>query len=498
MKKNLIWLVLVFTVILVGVFSLIFFKENYDYKRYETKSGIKIFSTKDESLPFIRYDVRFPRAGSDYSFEDKSGLAALTAYLLDQGAGGLSSEQIQEELNLLGTELDIKLWGQTVQLSLSGLSWHKDKLLDLFKKIVISPHFKEKELEILRQKFLTKRKFSLDRPSFVANAFMRKSLFKGMLGEPSSGDLLSLSKINLEDIKSFYKSQYKEGNPIFSLIGNFDSSFEKEFYNFVDENFSKKDLALAWQKPEPASQKAQFQLLTKPALVQAEVHLFYFLFPFPKDDFKSFLSLHLANFILGGHGMSSRLWDELREKRGLTYGVYSSPNIGKIYGFFDISGATKNSSVKELIEQILLNLKRIKKEGVSLEELNQAKNRFRVNHLKSIETPENNLSRVIYYTEYLGLSPKTWNRYLEILGGISLEEVNGVFDKFVLSDKSDRLKDFTNPNQDNDKAYLNVLVYGDPSLQSQLEGIEDLPPVEVLSFEDYFKKELSFQKKPKK
>ena len=178
MKKNLIWLVRVFTVILVGVFSLNFFKKDYDYKRYETKSGIKIFSTKDESLPFIKYDVYFPQAGSDYSFEDKSGLAALTAYLLDQGAGGLSSEQIQEELNLLGTELDISLERQTVQLSLSGLSWHKDKLFDLFKKIVISPHFKEKELEILRQQFLTRRKRSLDRPSFAANAFMRKSLFK--------------------------------------------------------------------------------------------------------------------------------------------------------------------------------------------------------------------------------------------------------------------------------------------------------------------------------
>ena len=235
-----------------------------------------------------------------------------------------------------------------------------------------------------------------------------------MTGEPSNGNLISLSEINLEDIKSFYKSQYKEGNPIFSLTGNFSSSFEKEFQDFVGENFSKKDLA--WRQPELVNEKAQFQLLTKPDLVQAEVHFFYFLFPFSKDDFKSFLSLRLANSILGGPSMSSRLFDELREKRGLTYGVYSSPNIGKTYGFFDISGATKNSSVKEFIEQILLNLKRIKKEGVSLEELNQAKNQARVNYLKSIETPENSTFRVLYYTEYLGLSPKTWNRYLEIFG----------------------------------------------------------------------------------
>ena len=83
MKKNLIVLLSVFIAgfFIIGVLILSFFEKNYDYKRHETKSGIKVLSIKDESLPFIRYDVYFPQAGPDYSFEGKSGLAALTTYL---------------------------------------------------------------------------------------------------------------------------------------------------------------------------------------------------------------------------------------------------------------------------------------------------------------------------------------------------------------------------------------------------------------------------------
>ena len=476
-----------------GVFSLNFFKESYEYKTHETLSGLKVLSIKDDSLPYIRYNVQFLKAGSDYSFEDKAGLATLTAYLLDQGAGDLNSEQIQEELNQLGTELDVSLGKQSVQLSLSGLSWHKEKLFDLFKKIIISPHFKEQELEILRKQFLTKRIRSLDSPSFVSSTFMRKSLFKGMIGEPSNGNLISLSEITLEDIKSFYKTQYKEGNPVFSLVGNFDSSFEKEFYSFVDQNFSYHEQDLI-EKPEPVYQSSQYQLLTKKDLVQAEINLSYLLFPFPKEDYKTVLSLKLANFILGGPTLFSRLSEELREKRGLTYSVYSSVSLGKVYGIFSSSGATKNSSVREFIELLFLNLKKVKEEGVTLEELNKAKNQLKMNHLKSIESPEEHLDIVLYYTEYLGLDPKLLNHYVQILDSISLEDVNAVFDKFILSSEFDRIKDIKKTDQINEKAYLQIQVYGNPSIQSQLENIENLPELQVISFEDYFQEELSLKK----
>ena len=468
-------------------------RTNKDYKRYQTESGLTVLSTKDKSLPYIKYEANFKQAGADHVPEDKSGLAYLTAYLLDQGAGDLNSEQIQKELNQLGTELSVLVGRDMVTLSLEGLSWHKKKLFELFKKIIVSPRFEEKELEVLREQFLTIRKSSLDQPSYVANVFLNKSLFDGRFANPSKGNLISLSEIHLEDIKTFYKTNYKEGNPIFSLAGHFDSSFEKEFYQFVNQNFSYYEKKLE-QKPEPAVNKSQFQLLTKNNLVQAEVRFFYFLFPFPKEDFKSYLSLLIANKVLGGAGFTAHLMNELREKRGLTYGVYSSPRLRKNYGVFYIEGATKNSSVREFIEQVLVVLEKIKKEGISEEELNDVKNQLRVDYLKQIESPENKIDRVLYFLEYLGLDAKDIENYLETLKSITLEEVNSIFDTFVLSKSSEKLQSFTDPTQNNDKAYLQVLVYGDPSIESQLQDIKGLPSLEVLSFKEQFGEELDFLK----
>ena len=146
--------------IVIGGFIIVYSKTSKDYKRYQTESGLTVLSTKDDSLPYIKYEAYFKRAGADHV--RKPGLTQLTAYLLDQGAGDLSSEQIQKELNQLGTEWKVSVGRDTVTLSLEGLSWYKKELFELFKKIIVSPRFEEKELEILREQFLTNRKWFLE------------------------------------------------------------------------------------------------------------------------------------------------------------------------------------------------------------------------------------------------------------------------------------------------------------------------------------------------
>ena len=473
MKKNsLIFLVLSGLVLLAGL--IVYAKlQKQEYKEIQVKSGLKILFLKDDSLPFIQFSVLFPKAGADYDFEGKSGLAQLTAYMLDQGAGGLSSEQLQEELNQLGTELSVSLGRQSARFSISGLSWQKEQLYDLFKKIISQPHFESDEMEILRKQFIDRRIKNLDRAGFVADHLTRSVLFEGAEGSAKAGNTISLSKINLEDIKTFYKKQYLEGNPIFMVVGKFDKAFEKTAEDFVNESFS-------YQEPSRHSVSvpdldSQIKLIVNDSLAQAEVRLAYNLFPFPVKNPRQFVLFQLANSILGGSGMTSRLFDELREKRGLTYGAYSSVNLGKLYGFFDISGATKTSSVKEFLDQTLLTLNKFKKEGASLKELNTAKQTVKIRHLMRIETPEYRLYYEVHYKYYLDLHDFL-DHYLQIIDDISLEEVNLGIKEFVLSKP------------------LQIIIYGHPSIQSQLEEMENFP-LKVQTFKDYFKEELALIQK---
>ncbi len=480
-NKKAIWFSIGLTlIILLGGFVLLKKSKLFDidkfssaYEEIQTDSGLKVLFSRDDSLPFIQYRMFFPKGGADYDFKGKSGLAVLTAYLSDQGAGGLSATVLHEELNQLGTELEIGVGRQVSKMVLSGLSWHAGPLWNLFEKIISEPHFKEEEMEILRKQFLEKRLKNLDQPSFVANAVWRKRLFEGTVGSDRSGSIVSLSKITLEDIKRFYKNQYLEGNPILMVSGQYDEALKKNIISFFNDRFSYQ--SQTFKAVSIPDREPEFKLLTNANLDQAQIHLGHAIGSFPVDKPREFLVLKVANFILGAGSMSSRLFVGLREEKGLTYGVYSGIDFGKLYGVFIVGGSTKTSSVREFLEDTLLILKNFKEKGVSLEEVQRAKQNLKSQHLNDIETPENRLQQYIYYTHYLGVNPNFLNNYLNILDDISLDEVNKLIKKFVLS-----------------KA-LQVLVYGHPSLKNQLEDIEGLAPLQKVSFEDYFKEELKLR-----
>ena len=446
-----------------------------DYQEVHTDSGLKVLFLKDDSLPFIQYRIFFPKAGADYDFKGQSGLSNLTTYLTEQGAGGLDSETLQEELNQLGTELHISVRRQTVSLTLDGLSWHGEKLWGLFRKIISEPHFQEEEMEILRKRFVERRLNQLDRPGFVAHSVWRQRLFPGSIGQNSGGTLNSLSTISLEDIKTFYKSQFLEGEPVLMVVGRYNEKLKKDIVSFFNENFAYQ--VQEYKELSISELEAEFKLLSNDSLVQAEVLLGYPLVSFPVEDPKRFLILKVADEILGGSSMSNRLFTELREKKGLTYGASSDIHFEKLYGVFRVSGATKTESVKEFLEEALAVLKKFRDKGIQPEELYRSKRSLKSTHLLRIETPENRLNQFMYYTYYLGVKPHFLENYLSILENISLEEVNQLIKEFIMSKP------------------LQVLVYGHSSLQTQLESMEGLPSLKVISFEDQFKDELAFQAK---
>ena len=462
---------------LLGLFIMLgtlhFFKSSQKVQLVKSDSGLKLLFFKDPSLPYIKYSVLFPQAGADYDPEGKSGLASLTAYLLDQGAGSRSSLELQKELNQLGTELEVEVGRQFVRLSLSGLSWHKEKLLDLFKDILIAPRFEAEELAILKKQMINKRIKSLDRPSSVANHILRRQLFSGTLGESVNGNLLSLSEIHLEDIKNFYQRKYKKSQSVFMLVGDFNKELKQEMLDFVNKNFISSqntplDIPVTKNRP-------QITLISNSSLVQAELRLAYHLFPFPTQNPREFLAMKLANAVLGGGSMVSRLFFELREKQGLTYGSYTSLNLGKLYGFFDFYGATKTETLKVFLEQTLLQLKKIQEEGLTQEELETAKQILKISYLKNIETPESQLNTIAYYDHYLGVEAHFMKNYIKLLSDLSLEEVNASLKKFIFMDS------------------LQVLIYGHPSIESQLKAMDKPWPVRVIPFKDYFKEELKLK-----
>ena len=436
-----------------------------------TASGLKAAFFQDDRLPYISFTLWFPRAGADYDPPERSGLASLTAELLSQGAGGLSSEEIQEKLNYYGTALYTGARRQWTEISLSGLSWHARELWELFAKIASAPLLDSKELELLRKNYLESRLHNLDEPEFAAWEAWRRGAFSGHgpAGEPLEGTAASLKKISLEEARRFYSMRYKNGAPYLVVTGQLDKDLKRRALAFLEANFK----GPAKKRPEPlAVQSApSLSLLSKAGQVQAQIIMGYPLFPFPSENPEDFAALSLANAILGG-GLSfeARLMKKLREEMGLTYGVYSSLSLGAAYGIFTISGATKTETAGAFLKAALEILKEYRENGASPRELKTAKTYLKSRHLKRTETPEGRADQYLHYVYYLGAPPSFLENYIKTVESVSLERLNRAIKRLVQPEK------------------LQTLVYGSPSVRPQLKALqkEGFPEARERAFSDYF------------
>ena len=147
---------------------------------------------------------------------------------MDQGAGGLSAEALQEELNFYGTEIDTEVGFHTATVSLSGLSYHKQELLNLFLKVVKEPGFSDEEWKTLQKQLIQSRTRQLEEPGYVISERLKKALFDGPAAAPRGGDNVSLRKLDLKSIRTFYKDQYGLNEAVFLVVGNFDKKFAKK------------------------------------------------------------------------------------------------------------------------------------------------------------------------------------------------------------------------------------------------------------------------------
>ena len=443
------------------------------YKEVMTKSGLKVLFLEDNNLPYIQFALWFMKSGADYDYKNKSGLNAMTANLLDQGAGGLSSETIQENIDYYGASFAADTNRQFSKLVMSGLSWQAKSLWDIFLKITTEAHFEQKEFDLLKQQLLENRSQDLDDPESVVDEIWRRSLFKenSPVGQPDYGTITSLKNITLEDVKEFFSDHYLKGQPILTIVGQFDDQLKKEILDSFESRFSReqenKITTSTSKKP------SFFKLLKKNDQVQSQILLGFQTLAFPKDNPRDSVALKLANTVLGGGGgLSNRLMIKLREEMGLTYGVWSALSLGRSYGLFQLGAATKTESTGLFLKETLILLKKFQEQGITQEELATVKLVLKSRYLNSIETPESRLDKIMYYHYYLGTKVSFVSDYSSIIDDISVEEINKVIAKYLTINN------------------LSIVVYGDSSVREQLLQIKGLQPLEEISFEDYFAKEL--------
>ena len=395
-----------------------------------TSAGAEVYYVHAPELPMVDIQIVFD-AGSSRD-EDALGIAMLTNSLLADGADGDDADKISNNFESLGAiyAADIGYDSASLQLrSLTESELLKSAIVNL-KKVLSAPDFPTDALERRQSQMLIGIKAKKQSPAAIAkDAFMKATYQSHPYAKPSEGTETSVKAINRKDIISFYKKHYTAKNSMIAIVGAVSHELAKQI---------SEDISAGFQDGEKASSIRAVENLEEPQSIfieypSVQTHILVGQ-PGMKRGDSDYFSLYVGNHILGGGGMVSRLFEEVREKRGLSYSAYSyfSPMLFK--GPFTAGLQTKTDQADEATSVLLENIKNYIEQGPTEEELIAAKKNITGGYPLRIDSNSKILNYVVvigYYKlplDYL----ETFNNNVE---AVTIESIKDAFKRRLSPDK---------------------------------------------------------------
>jgi zinc protease len=338
-----------------------------DVKVLKMPKGEDVWYVSDHTLPMIAMSASIP-AGSAYDPQGKFGLAAFTASLLDEGAGNLNATAFQTALSNRAIRLTINPGRDYLTVSLVTLTDNAKDAFQLLGLALAHPRFDQEAIQRVRAQILSSlQQEDTDPPTVAAKGFYKAYFRDHPYGHSVNGDATSINAITPADIKAFAATHWVKGDIKIAVSGDVDAATLAQLLNTAFGKLSPKSPpAPPW--PGRVGQPG-IEVIPLPVPQPTVV----FGLPGLMRSDKDFIPAFVANYIIGGGGFSSRLTDEVRVKRGLTYDVSTSLDSLRRAGFVAGEFATKQGSVNEAIGVVRNTLDQFAQNGPTDKELADAK-----------------------------------------------------------------------------------------------------------------------------
>ncbi|ADI30413.1 M16 family metallopeptidase [Methylotenera versatilis] len=359
-------------ILTIVVSSLVALNSNAAVKiqQWQTSTGSEVYFVENHDLPIVDLSVNFA-AGSAHDTAEKSGVAGITKYMMTLGADGMTDEVIANKMADIGAILSGDFDADRAGFKLRTLSSAREQTLalDVFIKVLQKPDFPEAVLAREKARIISGLQEAETQPESISNkAFMKAMYGSHPYSLDESGEVDTVAKIKREDLQNFYSQYYGAKGAVIAMIGD----LTREQANKIAENISSgmpKSVAIAPIPPVAYPTKAIEQRIVHPAS-QSHILLGY---PGIKRGDPDLFPLYVGNYILGGGGFVSRLTEEVREKRGLVYSVYSYFMPMAELGPFQIGLQTKKDQADDALKLVRETLDKFLKDGVTESELKAAK-----------------------------------------------------------------------------------------------------------------------------
>lgn len=402
-------------------------KSEFKIRSYETQvlpNGLTVLWIPDSSLPYVSMQMMF-KSGSSQDPAGKEGLASFTASMLDKGSGKRTAIQISEELEQIGSDFGVDVQPDYTIAAISSLSFNKDQTLELFREVLLKPAFPGTEMERQRKIRLAGLQKLADRPEDFSEYLLPKFLYGSHpYGHEVSGSPKSTKSLKQADLKSFYTQHFTPGNAVLAVVGQYDEAWKKKLVAGFGDWKSKSSKAV--DIPDfPQWNGLEVLLVDRSDLNQAQIQIGFKGIPRAIPEYQE---LRAALKILG-ESFGSRLFEEIRVKRGLTYHIHAwfdprlKPGPMGIYTF------TRTDKIGETVKETLSTYRKFVEAGVSDQEVQDIKNLMKGQFPRSFETPES-LARQLLILRRYGVDFDYLTSYLANLDKMNKDSVNATIRKY--------------------------------------------------------------------
>lgn len=392
-------------------------------------NGLRVIIFENERLPLVSFRLAF-HSGDIHDPKGATGMTSAMASMLTEGTENYTSRQLAEKIERLGASVSASASDDFTIIAASCLSLYSSEILHLMAEVVLRPTFPESELDLYRRNTVEHLKFQRSQPGFLASEQAARLIYGDHPYSKISPRAEDIEKIDREKIAKFHLQTLMPNNAMLIVVGDVKRD---EFLEELNELFGD------WQKgkspetdfSEPAARSGRsLTIVDRPGSAQSNIVLTNLGVKRTDPDY---FPLLVMNQVLGA-GASSRVFMNLREEKGYTYGAYTRLGTKKLAGDFEATAEVRTSVTGDSLKEFFYELDRIRSEKVGETELADAKNFLTGVFPIRAETQEG-LTNLIVNQNLYGLPEDYLQTYRETVDAVTADDVQRVAVKHVRPDE---------------------------------------------------------------
>ncbi|MCU1307513.1 MAG: peptidase M16-like protein [Acidobacteriaceae bacterium] len=377
-----------------------FMDEDRNIRREVLPNGLSIITEEMKHIRSISIGIWIKTGSRDEDLQ-WNGISHFVEHMVFKGTQHRSAEEIARQVDSIGGNIDAFTAKECVSFSVKVLDQHLPIALDVLSDLVLNPVFDAQDITRERGVILEEIKMDEDNPDYLVHEIFTQNFWKDHpLGRPILGTRDTVRRFERAPVVDFYSQRFAPGNVIITAAGYLN---HERFVELVTKHFEKMKPMSNGFHSSPPKIVPRINLRNKKSLEQVQICVGVPSYPITHERRHT---SYILNTLLGG-GMSSRLFQNIRERQGLAYAIYSDLNPYRDTGCLSVYAGTSRESATKVVQSIVSEFRKLKSEAVSPEELRRSKDQLKGSLMLSLESSTARMSNLarqeMYFDRFYGL-----------------------------------------------------------------------------------------------